>query len=726
MAGGNNGGRQQSPTSDPDLATAMDSMDPVATQEPRPAGPPAQDAITAAALRVHNVALLVAPVGATMLPGAETATAAMEEARAFYAALQQLKAKPTMAQGLHVNQAIFDLINVGLRLRPEDREVLDALTADLGALATARGVTLAAPHPASKVIETSQDPNARIDATATAVATLVGGLGGQLDALGDDTTAKESAVAAAAPQLIALLSMLTAPPRGLLAHEAPGDQSGLDQLRDQLNALSRLALSHHLDMVGAKLDGIFAAEDAMFVRASAKPSEHRKHYYAHVNVSDLDDDPFTRDDSLPTGGELVNEILGVYQAAPLRQTLALTTLGPLLAEPPPARNRSLLERMLEAIVMQALNTLSATLASGFVTSVKAIVANPGMLTAAARELGGTAADAAGAVKDKLPAPAQRGIDAAGRAAKRAGKAMAPAVGFAGERVGSLAPPPELLSGLATAGKAALALGDVKEHAVELAKGLKGDVVGAVGEQSTADGAQGPLTFAFLASMGQRIDDYTQSVMKRTPGLRVLLEKLPPDALTRLRDNQAESLTDAYQAMRTVIAERWTTVVAAAHVGQDPDGTPAHLGTISDAVEMPGVIQLRARLENTAGPMGLAVPKFTHLDKPVLNGISLSMLAVLRESGRPLHRVQMQRSLEVEIPSAAAGGVLSTGIIEFGPDGQVDLSRADIAKLTAIARGQVPDHDPGGLEDAMGRADHAEATQGALFLLSNLGLTTKNL
>lgn len=723
MPDDDSGGKQQSPAVDPDLATAMGAMAPDAF-EPKPAAGQAQDAVTVAALRVHNVALLLAPPTGTSTPGTESATELVALTREFHGALQQLKTRPTMAQNLHINQAIFDLINAGIRLRPDDRLVLDALTADLGALAAARGVTLAAPHPTSQVIETSQDPVARIDATTAAVASLVGGLGGQLDALGNDTSAKESVVAAAAPRLIALLDLLTAPARGLPAGDAKAKHGpSLRELRAQLDALSHVALAHHLDMVGAKLDGIFAAEDAMLVRAGAAPAEHRQHYYAHVNVSDLDDDPFTRDESLPTGGELVNEILSVYQAAPLRQTLALTTLGPLLAEPPPPRDRSLLARMVEAIVMQALTTLSATLASGFVTSVKAIAANPGMLAAAAGEVGGTAADAARAVKGKLPAPAQRGIDAAGRAAKRAGKAVAPAVDFVRETV---KPPPELLAGLAAAGKAALALGDVKEHAAGLAKGFQKDVVGAVDGQSTADGAQGPLTFAFLASMGQRIDDYTQSVMKRTPGLRALLETLPPDALTRLRDNQAASLTDAYHAMRTTIAERWTTVVAAAHVGQDPDGTTAHGGTIEDASHLPGVIQLTARLERTTGPMGMTMPKLTHVGKPVLNGISHSMLAVLRESGRPLHLVQMQRTLEVEIPSSAVGGILSTSLIDFGPDGQVDLSRADIAKLTAIARGRIPDHDPGDLEGALGRADHAEATRAARELLGALGLTTKSL
>ncbi|MBK7823529.1 MAG: hypothetical protein IPJ61_21315 [Tessaracoccus sp.] len=664
-----------------------------------------------------------APLGMDWMPGTESASEVMAVAHEFHAALQRLKTKPTMEQSMHINQAVFELINAGIRMRPDDRIVLDALNADIAAIATARGVQLAAPHPASKVIETSRDPAARIEATTAAIAQIVQSVSDQLGALDHNAVAKAGVVAAAAPRLVALLDMLTAPETDAIR----GRKQQVDALRDVLEMLAHIALANNVDMGLAKLDQIFEAEDAMLRRASSKPSERRKHYYANVNTTDLDDDPFTRDESLPTGGELIDEILGTYQSSPTMQTLALATIGPLLAEPPPPRDVPFFERLLETIVMQSLDVLSGHLASGFAQTVRALAANPAAIASAAGEVGATLTDAGSAVKSRLPRPAQRGIDAVGRAGTSAGKAVAPAVRGARDLMTPMSPSPQQLAALAQTGQAVLGAVDVKGFAIELAKETKKGAIAEVGAHADAGGA-GPLTQAFLSAMGQQIDAYAKLVVRRSPKLRALLETLPPDQLTTIRAQQDVAVTAAYEATRATIAERWTTVIAAAHVAPDADGTTSHQGTIENIARLPGVIQLRARVEGNAGPLGGTIPKASLQGRPVLNEISASMKATLRESGRPLHLVNMQRTLQLDF--AGDSMTLSMGTIDFGPDGQVDLSRADIHSLSALARGEVPDRPHSGLEHAMavqsGLATPAAATKAARMVLESLHLTTRDL
>ena len=98
--------------------------------------------------------------------------------------------------------------------------------------------------------------------------------------------------------------------------------------------------------------------------------------------------------------------------------------------------------------------------------------------------------------------------------------------------------------------------------------------------------------------------------------------------------------------------------------------------------------------------------------------------------QPLHTAHLHRSMTVEFPSSSAGAMLTMGTVEFGPDGQVDLSRADLYNLSSLAVGQVPNRPYGELEGVMvegtGRANAKDAERGARMVLEGLGLTTADL
>lgn len=715
MAGSNNdGGRAFSPV------LTEPTQDDDATLGPM-AGPgrPTQTPLEKVAQRVHNQASLLAPPTLDWVPGTTSAAPLMALAQEFHEALTQFRGKPTMAQGLQVNQAIFDLINAAIRLPPGERAQLDALTANLGALATARGFELAEPHPASKVIETSASPLAQVEATRAAVIDIVNTTTSKLAGLGDKV-AKEHAVAAAAPRIVALLQTLTAPPPGA-THVAKDVFWPMEKAIDDLTTVAK---AEQLDMVGAGLDEVFEAEDAMLIRFRLKPAQQRKGYYADVNVSDLDADPYTRDESQPTGGQLVEEILTTYTIAPMRQTLALTTLGPVLQEPPPPRDVSLFERVLETIVKESLLVLGNTMVSGFTQAVKAIAANPGAVASA---VGQGVADAAAGARDVLPARAQRGVDAAARAARRAGKAMAPAANAVRDVV---ALPPGALADLMHAGESVLKASGAPAAIAGSLKNTAKTIAGSVDDHPKPDAPSFSNVAQFLSMMGSQIDAYMTNIAARAPALRSFLERIPPDQLTRLRDGLQASVGDAYHVMRTTIAERWTLAIAAAGTGVDPDGTTAHAGTLKNSNSLPGVVRVRARIEGVAGPLGSTMPKITLLGPPKIDGVSNSMLAVFAERPTPLHQAHMQRTLTIEFPSPTAGAVLSMGTVDFGPDGQVDLSRADLYNLSSLALGEVPDRPYGQLEGAAvaatGRASPAHAERGARMVLEALRLSTADL
>lgn len=657
-------------------------------------------------------------------------------------ALLRSDRRPLSTHTAHqVEMAVFAAARAGRDAADRDGAVLNALAANLAHAATVRGVSLASDLPGSNAIRTGQDDDARLATTIGTLKAETELLVSEVASL-EDPRQMERHIARAVPRLRALMHV-RAPGPG--RHKAIGKA-----LFDELLLLGR---THHLDLVASHLDQLFDAEDHFLTSHGLDAAHHTARYYGDVTAAQLDDDP-TNDDEVdgprPTGAALIEQIMDFYRGSALQQHLALTSITPMLDEPPPPRDVPAFERLLGQLAQLGMNAIVGRLGELFSSAVRAIAANPGAAAAAvgsaARDVGGAVSDGADAVVDgadavvdRLPGPVARGARAVGRAAGRG----AAKVGRGAAKVGHAAwkgaravgaqfdTAPEVLHQLNTVGRKVLAsTGGTTADVVKL---LRPDTSEVISKADKGGGSTGSIVPSFVAAMADRVSAYSNSILERLPLLQHELERVPPGALQRMRDELFASRAAVQAALRTELAQGWTTAIAAAVHGIDDDGTA---GTDPDIDFGPwrhraGIVRINLQVVKGRGPFGISTPIPIVTKEARIAGLGPSILAELHKARVPLIDAKMHREIEVTFRDEYSGQDLRAGAVQMAPDGTIEFgANADLFNFARMSRGDIPDGAHGafahGVAEASGKADVADAARIVRLLLETSGLHTGNI